>query len=76
MLSFKAATSIVFITSSFVTLSICGPLDWAKVEVPWARADRSKIQSIRVQIQLTLVINFFRLRFNSSYRRQPAVVTL
>ncbi|CRL07123.1 CLUMA_CG020119, isoform A [Clunio marinus] len=43
MLIFLIPTSIVLISSNLIAVAICGPLDWAKVEVPWAQADRIPI---------------------------------
>ena len=43
MLSFEA--SIVIIALNFI-LTKAGPLDWARVEIPWARADRSKFDAM------------------------------
>jgi len=45
MLSFEA--SIVIISLNFV-LTKAGPLDWARVEIPWARADRSKFETMKL----------------------------
>lgn len=66
MLSFIAATSIVFIISSYISISQCGPLDWAKVEVPWARADRSKWLKENVKKITRLIQFFFQLQFQST----------
>lgn len=60
MLSFLAATLIV--TSNLITRTLCGPLDWAKVEVPWARADRSKQHLVT---HITHYANLFRTFFFS-----------
>lgn len=59
MLSFLAATLIV--TSNLITRTLCGPLDWAKVEVPWARADRSKQHLVTHHALRELISNIFLL---------------
>jgi hypothetical protein len=61
-----------FAASILLNLIVCaesGPLDWARVEIPWARADRSECYFILffflkeiVTLNLSFLISHFHLK--------------
>lgn len=66
------STTVLLIACNLIALVKSGPLDWARVEIPWARADRSELQQSNL---IRFIFDLFHLLF-SSYRRQLALASM